>query len=399
MDDLQVQLAEARQNIDWQKVNLSTDKLAEGALCLFEGFCPIDKEPELNAMLAQAQVYYEETDPAKEDATPIKLHNNWFVKLFEPLTGMYGWPNYNEFDPTPILGPFFLLFFALCIGDAGYGLLLLLIGYLIFTNKLKIDMFKGMGGIIMALGVGSTIIGFFMGGFFGLDLYTASWVPDSLKDIMFKRLGGTDGKIGEYDVMMVMAIVIGVIHICLAMTIKAIAYTKRDGFRNTVSTWGWLLLIVGGIATAILGMTFSLPTDIVKYTLIAIGAVSALGIFIFNKPGRNPLINVGAGLWDTYQMSTGLLGDVLSYIRLYALGLAGGMLGAAFNQLGNQVLGANPNVGTIIGFVLIVTFGHVLNLLMACLGAFVHPLRLSFVEYFKNSGYEGSGKLYNPFKK
>ena len=399
MDDLQAQLAEARQNIDWQKVNLSTDKLAEGALCLFEGFCPIDKEPELNAMLAQAQVYYEETDPAKEDATPIKLHNNWFVKLFEPLTGMYGWPNYNEFDPTPILGPFFLLFFALCIGDAGYGLLLLLIGYLIFTNKLKIDMFKGMGGIIMALGVGSTIIGFFMGGFFGLDLYTASWVPDSLKDIMFKRLGGTDGKIGEYDVMMVMAIVIGVIHICLAMTIKAIAYTKRDGFRNTVSTWGWLLLIVGGIATAILGMTFSLPTDIVKYTLIAIGAVSALGIFIFNKPGRNPLINVGAGLWDTYQMSTGLLGDVLSYIRLYALGLAGGMLGAAFNQLGNQVLGANPNVGTIIGFVLIVTFGHVLNLLMACLGAFVHPLRLSFVEYFKNSGYEGSGKLYNPFKK
>lgn len=399
MDDLQAQLAEARQNIDWQKVNLSTDKLAEGALCLFEGFCPIDKEPELNAMLAQAQVYYEETDPAKKDATPIKLHNNWFVKLFEPLTGMYGWPNYNEFDPTPILGPFFLLFFALCIGDAGYGLLLLLIGYLIFTNKLKINMFKGMGGIIMALGVGSTIIGFFMGGFFGLDLYTASWVPDSLKDIMFKRLGGTDGKIGEYDVMMVMAIVIGVIHICLAMTIKAIAYTKRDGFRNTVSTWGWLLLIVGGIATAILGMTFSLPTDIVKYTLIAIGAVSALGIFIFNKPGRNPLINVGAGLWDTYQMSTGLLGDVLSYIRLYALGLAGGMLGAAFNQLGNQVLGANPNVGTIIGFVLIVTFGHVLNLLMACLGAFVHPLRLSFVEYFKNSGYEGSGKLYNPFKK
>lgn len=398
-EQIKQELVEARQKIDWQKVTLSTDKLAEGALCLFEGFCPIDKEPELNAMLAEAQVYYEETDPEKEDATPIKLHNNWFVKLFEPLTGMYGWPNYQEFDPTPILGPFFLLFFALCIGDAGYGLLLTLIGYLIFKNKLKIEMFNGMGGIIMALGIGSTIVGFLMGGFFGLDLYQASWCPESLKAVMFKHLGGTDGKIGEYDVMMVMAIVIGVVHIILAMTIKAIAYTKRDGFRNTVSTWGWLLLIVGGIATAILGMAFSLPTNIVKYTLIGIGAISALGIFIFNKPGRNPLINVGAGLWDTYQMSTGLLGDVLSYIRLYALGLAGGMLGAAFNQLGAQVMGENPNVGTIIGFVLIVTFGHVLNLLMACLGAFVHPLRLSFVEYFKNSGYEGSGKLYQPFKK
>ena len=398
IEDIKQQLVEARQNIDWQRVTLSTDKLAEGALCLFEGFCPIDKEAALNEMLAAAQVYYEETDPAKEDATPIKLHNNWFVKLFEPLTGMYGWPNYNEFDPTPILGPCFLLFFALCIGDCGYGLMLTLIGFLIYKGKLKIEMFDGLGGIIMALGVGSTIVGYLMGTFFGMDIYRAAWFPESAKAVMFNNLG-TDGKIGEYDVMMVLALIIGVVHIILAMTIKAISYTKRDGFKATVSTWGWLLLIVGGICTAILAMTLSLPTEIVKWVLIGIGSVSALGIFIFNTPGRNPLINIGAGLWDTYGMATGLLGDVLSYIRLYALGLAGGMLGAAFNQLGTQVLGENPNVGTWIGFILIVTFGHVLNLLMACLGAFVHPLRLSFVEYFKNAGYEGSGKLYTPFKK
>ncbi|MBR6117208.1 MAG: ATPase V [Paludibacteraceae bacterium] len=398
LDRIQQELVEARQQIDWTRVNLSTDKLAEGALCLFEGFCPIDREAELNAMLAESQVYYEETDPAKEDATPIKLHNNWFVRLFEPLTGMYGWPNYNEFDPTPILGPCFLLFFALCIGDCGYGLLLTLIGYLILKGKLKIEMFDGLGGIIMALGVGSTVIGYLMGTFFGIDIFRAEWFPQAAKAVMFNNLG-VNGKIGEYDVMMVVALVIGVVHIILAMTIKAISYTKRDGFKNTVSTWGWLLLIVGGICTAILAMTFSLPTETVKWIMIGIGAVSALGIFVFNTPGRNPLINVGAGLWDTYQMSTGLLGDVLSYIRLYALGLAGGMLGAAFNQLGAQVLGENPNVGTWIGFILIVTFGHVLNLLMACLGAFVHPLRLSFVEYFKNAGYEGTGKLYQPFKK
>ena len=398
IEDLKRQLAETRQHIDWQRVTLSTDKLAEGALCLFEGFCPIDREPELNEMLNKAQVYYEETDPAKEDETPIKLRNNWFTKLFEPLTGMYGWPNYNEFDPTPILGPCFLLFFALCIGDCGYGLVLTLVGYLIFKGKLKIEMFDGLGGIIMALGVGATVIGYLMGTFFGIDLYRAKWFPEAAKAVMFNNLG-VNGKIGEYDVMMVLAILIGVVHIILAMTIKAISYTKRDGFKNTVSTWGWLLLIVGSICTAILAMTFSLPTQTVKWILIGVGAVSALGIFVFNTPGRNPLINVGAGLWDTYQMSTGLLGDVLSYIRLYALGLAGGMLGAAFNQLGTQVLGENPNVGTWIGFILIVTFGHVLNLLMACLGAFVHPLRLSFVEYFKNAGYEGSGKKYTPFKK
>lgn len=398
MEKLQAELKEARQQIDWTRVHLSTDQLAEGALCLFEGFCPIDKEEELNALLSKAEVYYEETDPEKEDATPIQLHNNWFVKLFEPLTGMYGWPNYNEFDPTPILGPFFLLFFALCIGDAGYGIMLTLIGYLIYKDKLKIEMFEGLGGIIMALGVGSTVIGYLMGGFFGIDLFRATWFPEWAKAPMFNNLG-VDGKIGEYDVMMVLAILIGVVHLILAMTIKAITYTQRDGFKATVSTWGWLLLIVGGICTAIVAMLFSLPTEIVKWTLIGIGGVSALGIFVFNTPGRNPLINIGAGLWDTYGMTTGLLGDVLSYIRLYALGLAGGMLGAAFNQLGTQVLGENPNVGTWVGFILIVTFGHVLNLLMACLGAFVHPLRLSFVEYFKNAGYEGNGKLYTPFKK
>ena len=397
---LEKELVEARQQIDWQKVNLSTDKLAEGALCLFEGFCPIDKEAELNAMLAEAQVYYEETDPEKEDATPIKLRNNRFTKLFEPLTGMYGWPNYNEFDPTPILAPFYLLFFSLCVGDAGYGLALILVGWLIAKEKLRIEMFEGLGPIIAVLGVGTTIVGYLSGTFFGIDIYAADWIPACAKAPMFKAwLGDGTGNWMGYDIMMVLALIIGVFHICLAMTVKAICYTKQNGFHATASTWGWLLLIVGGIATAILASTSVLGPQMTQVILIVIASISALGIFIFNTPGRNPLINIGAGLWDTYNMATGILGDVLSYLRLYALGMAGAMLGAAFNELGMTVLGENPNVGTAIGFALIVAFGHVLNLLMACLGAFVHPLRLTFVEYFKNVGYEGSGKKYNPFKK
>ena len=400
IDDIKRQLEEARQQIDWQRVTLSTDKLAEGALCLFEGFCPIDKEPELNAMLAEAQVYYEETDPDKEDATPIKLRNNWFTKLFEPLTGMYGWPNYNEFDPTPILAPFYLLFFALCVGDAGYGLALILIGWLIAKDKLRIEMFEGLGPIIMALGVGCTVVGYLSGTFFGIDIYQADWFPAWAKAPMFKSwFGDGTGMWLGYDIMMVLALIIGIFHICLAMTVKAICYTKQNGFHATASTWGWLLLIVGGIATAVLAATSVLGPQTTQIILIVIAAISALGIFIFNTPGCNPLINIGSGLWDTYQMATGILGDVLSYLRLYALGMAGAMLGAAFNDLGMTVLGENPNVGTAIGFVLIITFGHVLNLLMACLGAFVHPLRLTFVEYFKNVGYEGTGKKYTPFKK
>ena len=201
----------------------------------------------------------------------------------------------------------------------------------------------------------------------------------------------------SYSIQMVLALLIGVFHICLAMTIKALLYTKRFGFKENISTWGWLLLILGGIVTAVLAMMGVLSEGATKITVIVIGVISALGIYIFNKPGRNPLINIGAGLWDTYNMATGILGDVLSYIRLYALGLAGGMLGGAFNNLGGMVLGTDPTWQWL-PYVLILLFGHVLNLLMSCLGAFVHPLRLTFVEYFKNSGYEGKGMKYNPLK-
>ena len=130
--------------------------------------------------------------------------------------------------------------------------------------------------------------------------------------------------------------------------------------------------------------------------MIVLGGISAVGIFILNDIHRNPLINMGSGLYETYNTVTGLLGDVLSYLRLYALGLAGGMLGNAFNSLGTSLLDINVPGLNILGCGLILVFGHVLNLAMCCLGAFVHPLRLNFLEFFKNSGYEGEGRVYSP---
>ena len=392
---LENELKQLQEQIDWKRVTLNTDSEADGSLKILEGFCPIDQVPALDAVLEKQEVYYQAEDPTAEDNTPIKLRNNKFTQLFESLTGMYGWPNYGEFDPTPILAPFFLLFFAMCMGDCGYGILLMIIGVLIAKKKLNIEMFDGLGPIITVLGVGTTVVGFFLGTFMGIDLYQAEWVPQALKSVMIK------GEVMGYDIQMVLALCIGVFHICLAMVVKAICYTKQFGFKENIATWGWTLLIVGGLLVAILGMTI-LPAALFKGAIIAVGTVSALAIYIFNTPGRNPLINIGAGLWETYNMATGILGDVLSYIRLYALGLAGGMLGAAFNNLGLMVMGGSVE-GAIwfqwIPFVLILVLGHVLNLAMSALGAFVHPLRLSFVEYFKNAGYEGKGTLYKPFKK
>lgn len=383
---------ETLQQIDWQRVTLNTDTVAEGALKVVEGFCPIDQTAALDTMLQEQDIYFQAEDPTEEDNTPIKLRNNWFTRMFECFTGMYGMPTYGEFDPTPILAPFYLLFFAMCMGDAGYGLVLIAFGLLVHYKKLNISMFEGLGPIITTLGVGTAVVGLFLGTFFGIPLAQADWYPEALKGIIVQ------GKVMGYDAQMVLAICIGVFHICLAMVVKAICYTKRFGFKENISTWGWLLLVVGGLSALILLMLFNAPTEVTKWTLIGIAGVSALGIYIFNKPGRNPLLNIGAGLWDTYNMATGLLGDVLSYVRLYALGLAGGMLGGAFNDLGLMVLGENPTWQWV-GFVLILLIGHVLNVAMSALGAFVHPLRLTFVEYFKNSGYEGKGVAYQPFKK
>lgn len=387
-------LANERLNdLNFYLASVSGEDAAEGMLCVLTAFAPTDDDERIAAALDGMDLYYVREAACKEDNPPIKLKNNWFARQFETLTGMYGMPVYDEFDPTPILAPFFMLFWAFCMGDAGYGLVLM--GVALLLDKVNILGLRNHKRLVMSLGVGATVIGFFLGTFFGISLAEASWVPEGCKKLMLAgklNLGGS-----SYDLSMVAAIAVGVFHICLAMIIKAIGLTKRFGFKAAISTWGWVTLIVGGLITAALALTSVIDASVTKIVVIVIGVVSALGIFILNKPGRNPLINIGAGLWDTYGMATGILGDVLSYIRLYALGLAGGMLGNAFNNLGGMLLGENPTWQWL-PFVLIVVFGHTLNFAMSCLGAFVHPLRLTFVEYFKNSGYEGKGTQFRPFK-
>jgi V/A-type H+-transporting ATPase subunit I len=198
---------------------------------------------------------------------------------------------------------------------------------------------------------------------------------------------------------MVLSIVVGIVHICLAMLVKAYQAVKVKGFYASLGTLGWTLLIVGGVVVGGLALAGVMDSAITKWVIICLGVVSALGIFVFNDPQRNKLANVGMGLWDTYNTATGLLGDVLSYLRLYALGLAGGMLGMAFNDMGKMILGDGSSAIGWIFFVLLVLVGHTLNIAMCALGAFVHPLRLNFLEFFKNSGYEAAGRNYNPIKK
>ena len=388
--DIQEEYDRMLTELDFYLADASGESTAENRLNVMEGFAPAGLDGELKAEFDKMGIFYIAEKATEEDNPPIKLKNNRFARMFEVLTGMYGMPAYNEFDLTAVLGPFFLLFFALCLGDAGYGLLLVIIGIIL---KKKVKSMASLAPLVVTLGIGTFFIGTLLNTFFGFSLIDQEFLPEWLKAC----IRPLQGEVAGFPATMVLAIGVGILNICVAMVIKASCYTHRFGLKNTLGTWGWTLLIVGGVILAGIAMTGLLQSEAVKWIFISLAIVSGLGIFIFNTPGRNPFINIGSGLWDTYNMVTGLMGDTLSFIRLYALGLAGGMLGSTFNTLGGMLMDSCPVPGlNWLLFALIFVIGHALNLALSCLGAFVHPLRLTFVEFFKNSGYEGSGKPYNP---
>ena len=389
--ELETLRAEALSKLDLYLAGATAAKAAEDHIVTLEGFASVADEAAITAKLDELGVLYLKEAAKVEENPPISFMNNAFVRLFEPLTDMYGRPAYNGFDPTPFIAVFFMLFFAFCMGDAGYGLLLMLVG----LGLRKVEGFKDLSPLVVTLGAGTTLVGFFFHTFFSMNI--AEWgLFAPIRGIFLpEHLFG----LGNFDAAMVLAILIGVVHICLALIVKTVAATRVKGFLHSLGTWGWTLLIVGGVVVGGIALAGVISAAVTKWIVIILGVVSALGIFIFSDLDRNPLVNIGSGLWETYNTATGLLGDVLSYLRLYALGLAGAKLGEAFNAIGTMILGDGSSVALWIPFILIVVIGHTLNLAMCALGAFVHPLRLNFLEFFKNSGYEAVGRKFNPLSK
>ncbi|MBR3387003.1 MAG: ATPase V [Bacteroidales bacterium] len=388
IDELKQRRAEDFTVLDRYLAAQAAVPAAEDTLVTFVGYVPTENEEAVTAAIDRMDVFYFKDKARVEDNPPISFRNNKFVRMFEVLTDMYGRPAYDGFDPTPFIAIFFLLFFAFCMGDAGYGLIMIGLGLLLR----KVDSFKSFAPLVVTLGAATAVIGFLFHTFFSMDIST--WkIFEPIKGIFLPS------KIAGYDGAMVLALIVGILHLCLAMIVKTYNATKVKGFANSLGTWGWTLLIVGGTVVGALALVGVLDKAATKWIIIAIGVLSAVGIFLLNDLHRNPLINIGSGLWESYNTVTGLLGDVLSYLRLYALGLAGAMLGKAFNDIGMMVLGDGKSIPLWIPFILILLIGHTLNIAMCALGAFVHPLRLNFLEFFKNSGYEAAGRNYNPLKK
>jgi V/A-type H+-transporting ATPase subunit I len=383
---LQAAIDDLRRRIEFSKVLLNTEPAAGEKLMLLQGWAPASKESEIVTYLDKRQAYYEITNPTPDDDVPILLKNHELFAWFEPICKLYMLPKYGEMDLTPFFAPFFMLFFGLCLGDVGYGLFLFLAvtGYRMFAKNIGPAM-KPALSLVQVLSFSTIICGLLTGGFFGFSMYELDWpVAEKLKNMVSL----------DNNQMFRLSLILGVIQILFGMILKAFNQAILFGFRYAIETLGWILLFFSIIFAVIFPEIIPMGGNL---HLIVIG-VAVLMIFLFNSPGKNIFVNIGLGIWSTYNMATGLLGDILSYVRLFALGLSGGILASVFNSL---AVGLPPDhfIAGPIFMVLIFVIGHAINIFMNVLGAVVHPMRLTFVEFFKNAGYEGGGKEYNPFKK
>ena len=384
--DLQAAQVDLHAQIEFSKVVLSTDALADNKLMLLEGWAPSERVEEIKHFLSESEVYYEIAEPKPEENVPICLNNKGFFRLFEPIMRLYMLPKYNELDLTPFFAPFFMLFFGLCLGDSGYGLFMLLAVtiYRLIAKNITATM-KPVLTLVQLLGVSTMACGLLTGTCFGFNLYEIQ-LP------FFQSLKETISL--DNQQMFNLSLILGGVQIIFGMILKAVNQSIQFGFKYAVGTIGWLLILVS-TAIAFAAPGFMSMGGNIHLIFLALGGLMA---YLYNSPDKNIFVNLGLGLWDSYNMATGLLGDILSYVRLFALGLSGGILASVFNSLAVGMSPDNVIAGPIV-MVLIFVIGHAINIFMNVLGAMVHPMRLTFVEFFKNAGYEGGGKEYNPFKK
>lgn len=386
LPSLEVAIKELESEIEFKKVVQSGIPVADDRVILLQGWAPKNVQPQISEYLESKAVYFEISDPTPEDDVPIKFKNNRFTKLFEPIAELYMLPKYNEIDLTPFFAPFYMLFFGLSLGDIGYGLFILLLTTLakIIKKETLGKTLRGYLTLAQILGASTMVAGLLTGGFFGFELYeidTPFWLN------IGKKLSLDNSQ------MFNLSIILGIVQIMFGMFIKIFNRIKQFGFRHAISTIGWFLFLMSFILSYLLPSYMPMGGTLHKGIMI----LTAIAIIFFNSPGKNILLNIGMSLWDTYNMATGLLGDVLSYVRLFALGLSGGILAGVFTSLATGLSPGNAILGPIIT-ILIFVIGHAINIFMNTLGAFVHPLRLTFVEFYNNSDFTGGGKKYNPFK-
>lgn len=345
------------------------------------GWTPVDSNEEFEGIIKKAlgETYYLSFEAVEEkdiDDVPIKLKNNLVFKSFENITEMYSMPKYNEVDPTPLLAPFYLIFFGMMVADAGYGALVF-IGSAIILKFLKLDEGKEkMIKFFFWLSIPTMIFGILFGSFFG-DILNLTPIINPIDDI---------------NTVLYLSLGMGVVHIFFGLGIKAYMLIRDgDPLGAIYDVGSWIMALVGGglfIGGGMIGLSAT-AINIAKYVMI-IGML--IIVFMSARDIKSYGARIGSGLYNLYGIS-GYVGDLVSYTRLMALGLAGGQLANAFNLIIRMFPGWSV---FIIGPVFFVFF-HLFNIFLSMLGAYVHTCRLQYVEYF-GKFYEGGGRAFSPFK-
>ena len=377
-------------DFDFANALLQAEPEANDTLMVLEGWVPESVADKIAPALDGVPCYYEQVEIEANDNVPVKLKNNRYARLFEMITKMYSLPNYGELDITSLFAPFFMLFFALCFGDGGYGLLLL-IGATVAKSKAKEDSIKSVCSMLMWLGGTTAIVGSLMGTVFGMVMpWTGGTILGSVPDTY----------ILNQNTMMYLSVVLGLIQIVFGKFIAGYKTQVQKGFKYGLATYCWAILILfGGLGLVAMMLGEGNPMlAMASKVLLGIAALAFVIALFYNTPGKNIFLNFGSGLWATYNNASGLLGDTLSYIRLFAIGLTGGILGGVFNNLAVQVGGGLPVGLNFVVMAIILLFGHGLNFGLCMISSLVHPLRLTFVEFYKNAEFEGGGRQYTPFK-
>lgn len=359
-------------------------KEADDKLMLMEGWAPAENEEALEKLLDDKGFYYQKLEIKDEDNVPIQLKNNRFSRLFEPITKLFSLPNYNEFDPTPFFAPFFMMFFGFCFGDAGYGIIIVTACTLL-KRKVAPEV-RPFLSLFQFLGLATIIFGLLSGSFLGI----------ALADV--KALSSFKHYFLNTDNLMTLSIIVGLLQIVFGKCVAAAQVIYLKGWKYGIAPIGWIVVIVAALTI------YGLPMLEIALPPVALNICNALMLagllvaMLYNSPGKNVFMNFGSGLWNAYNLASGLLGDTLSYIRLFAIGLTGAILGGVFNELAFTMTDGLNVVLRAVLVLLILLVGHSINFGLCMISSMVHPLRLTFVEYYKNAEFAGGGKSFNPFK-
>ena len=389
-DLIAAHVAALKERLQGVQVEATARQAADGTLVIMEGWAETESSGKVDALLKEyPNVVFLKSDPTPEDNTPVKLKNGWFTRIFELVGDMYARPRYGTLDLTPFFAPFYMLFFGICLNDAGYGLILLGLGLWLLRKNRKPGMMRQAAWFATMCAAATILFGLFCGSFFGLNL------KDYFPSVPFFDFQGKFFSI---------ALAIGVVQILFGMLISICVTARTFGIRYAFGALGWFLILLACVVAGGLPMlnpAWTVPgfgtSSVAFYVVLGVGAFLML---FLNTPGRNPLVNVGSGVWNLYNNITGLLSDVLSYIRLFAIGLSGGVLALVFNSLAEGFVPEGANIAVRILIMLpILLIGHGINLFMSTISSFVHPMRLTFVEFYKNAGFEMATRNFEPLRK